>query len=111
MKDGEAREHMDGEKSVNRSCKRWLFAVLAAGGLSTTHVGAQPDDGPYRIDRSVIAGGGGSLGGGTFQLHGTLGQSASGTLSTSVYGFHGGFWARVGGDAPADRIFTNGFDP
>ena len=96
---------------MNRFCRRRLIATLAFASVFAAHVGAQSGGGPYRIESSVVAGGGGSLSGGQFQLRGTLGQAATTTLSASGYRFYAGFWPPVAGNAPTDLIFANGFDP
>ncbi|MGA9421432.1 MAG: hypothetical protein WBW61_03660 [Rhodanobacteraceae bacterium] len=83
------------------------FALIGAFAGS---VSAQPGGGPYGIDRSVVASGGGLLAGGTFVLRGTVGQSASTILSGSDYRFYGGFWEPMESEVPTDGIFANGFD-
>ena len=70
---------------------------------------AQSSGGPYRIDASVIAGGGASLGGSTFRLSGTVGQTASARLAAGSFRLYSGFWAPIG--PQSDVIFANGFDP
>ena len=95
---------------MNRLGKRLSIFALAVASVCAFPVGAQSSGGPYRIERSVIAGGGASLGGGAFELRGTAGQSVASTLSASGYRFHGGFWSLDPGAAP-DLIFANGFDP
>ena len=99
------------EGRMNRPCKRWLIAALVASGVCAAHVGAQSSGGPYRIEPSVIAGGGGTLGGGAFELRGTFGQGATTTLTASGYRLYDGFWAPAAGSASIDLIFANGFDP
>jgi len=92
------------------STQRLIFSALAVLGVFAAHAGAQSSGGPYRVDPSVIAGGGASLGGGAFQLQGTLGQSATATLSATTYRFYGGFWAPAASGPMPDLIFANGFD-
>jgi hypothetical protein len=54
---------------------------------------APASDTPGPIDRSVIAGGGGSSSGGSFNLDGTVGEvSASNTQSQGQFSLKGGFW-------------------
>jgi len=49
--------------------------------------------GSYEITQSVISNGGGTSGGGTFSLTGTIAQPLAGTNSTAgQYGVRGGFW-------------------
>jgi hypothetical protein len=82
----------------------WVTALLpifaCAFGAS-----AQSSGGPYRIAPAAIANGGGTLGGGAFQLSGTFGQAQTSTLSAPGYRFYGGLWAPT-----SDVIFANGFD-
>src|SRR5262245_28666931 len=47
------------------------------------------------IDRHVIAGGGVASTGGTFSLHGTIGEPAVGGASFAPYALTAGFWAGV----------------
>lgn len=75
------------------------------------HVGVRAGEGAYRIERSVVTGGGGMLAGDTFRLSGTIGQSATAQMSAADFGLHGGFWPLADADAPTDSIFANGFDP
>lgn len=50
--------------------------------------------GTFLIEKSVIAGGGGSAAGGTFLLDGTIGQSLAGTSSSGgMFSVGSGFWA------------------
>ena len=77
-----------------------LIAVYVPG------AGAQSSGGPYRIAPAMVANGGGTLGGGAFQLSGTLGQAQVSTSAASGYRLYSGFWAPT-----SDVIFANGFDP
>jgi hypothetical protein len=84
------------------------FAFAALGAFSTP-VPAQSGGGTYLIAPATIAGGGATLGGGSFQLSGTIGQPATAQLSAGVYRLYDGFWAPT---SPLnDLIFANGFDP
>ena len=82
------------------------FAALC---LLPAHAPAQSGGGPYRIDASVIAGGGASLSGSTFRLSGTVGQIATARLTAGSFRLDSGFWAPAG--PQSDEIFANGFDP
>jgi hypothetical protein len=62
----------------------------------------------YRLDRSVIAGGAGTLQGGPFALHGTVAQPVVGREAAGPYSVGSGFW--TGANAPDDRVFANGFE-
>ena len=55
---------------MNRVGKRQLMFALALASVCAVAVGAQSSGGPYRIERSVIAGGGASLGSDAFELRG-----------------------------------------
>jgi hypothetical protein len=79
-------------------------AVLLALGLHAITAAAQSSGGPYRVDSAVIAAGGGTLGGGGFQLRGSFGQPLVGAATAAGYHLDGGF---VGVD---DRVFHNGFE-
>ena len=94
---------------MNRLCGR-LVSTLGIVSVFAAHIGAQSGGGPYRVESSVVAGGG-PTSGGAFQLRGTFGQAATAILSASGYRFYGGFWPHVMGSAPTDLIFANGFDP
>ncbi|MBN4082625.1 hypothetical protein JYS44_00145 [Phycisphaeraceae bacterium AH-315-B13] len=49
---------------------------------------------PFAIEKSVIAGGGGSSAGGSFSLSGTIGQHDAGSPMTGgSFSLTGGFWA------------------
>ena len=49
---------------------------------------------PFAIEKSVIAGGGGTSTGGSFALSGTFGQhDASGPMTGGMFELTGGFWA------------------
>ncbi|HET7161830.1 MAG TPA: hypothetical protein VFI32_04085 [Rhodanobacteraceae bacterium] len=82
----------------------YAIALLVCGAIAIS-ASAQSSGGPYRIERSAIAGGGATLAGGAYRLSGTFGQAQSATLSASNCRFYNGFWAPV-----SDGIFANGFD-
>jgi hypothetical protein len=92
--------------------KRLHLIVLtcAFAALGSAHAPAQSSGGTYRIDASVIAGGGASLSGSTFRLSGTVGQPATARLGAGSFLLYSGFWAPAAG-SPSDEIFANGFDP
>jgi hypothetical protein len=52
-------------------------------------------EGGLRIDRSVIASGGGTSLGGNYVVRGTIGQPAIGSISGGDYSLEGGFWSAV----------------
>ena len=80
--------------------------ALAIAGVFATHAGAQSSGGAYRVDRVVVAGGGGTTGAAPYELLGTFGQSATTTLSAAGYRLDGGFWAA----GLADPLFVDGFE-
>lgn len=94
----------------------WRVAALvifnAFAGVSTM---SQSSGGPFVIEQSVIATGGGQSSGGPFTIGGTNGQSIAGTLSTgSQFTLYGGFWnaAPLGTTAAlvpvGGRVITSG---
>ncbi len=65
--------------------------------------------GTFLIEKSVIAGGGGSTAGGTFALDGTIGQSLAGTNSSGgVFSVDSGFWASLAAPATISGTVTYG---
>jgi hypothetical protein len=87
-----------------------LIALACAfAALGSAHAPAQSSGGPYRIDASVIAGGGASLSGSTFRLSGTVGQPATTRLVAGSFRLYSGFWAPA--EPESDEIFADGFDP
>lgn len=57
--------------------------------------------GPYGLTWSVIAGGGGTMSGGTFSVIGTIGQPEAGTIASGgTYGLSGGVWGGPGAASP-----------
>jgi len=89
-----------------RRARAIAFTTLAAFSLSAF---AQMRGGPYVVGASVIAGGGATLSGGSFQLSGTLGQPATAEIAAASYRVYDGFWGpRI---PSSDDIFRNGFDP
>jgi hypothetical protein len=85
------------------------IALTCFGGLRSAAADAS-EGGPYRLDPTVIANGGGSTDGGDYALDATLGQIATRTLVAAPYALHGGFWAAAPGTLVGDAIFANGFD-
>jgi hypothetical protein len=69
--------------------KKW---ILLFGWLVPAWCQAQS----YSITGSVIAGGGGTSSNGTYQVTGTIGQPAAGTVMTGgSYSLTGGFWSSI----------------
>ena len=58
----------------------WVL-VLATLGVLATSVRAQSSGGPYRFDKSVIAGGGGVANGGNYRFASTPGQATTARIS------------------------------
>ncbi|MDR3385754.1 MAG: hypothetical protein P4L92_01775 [Rudaea sp.] len=91
---------------MKRSLASALFAgltVLASAQVVDPAL-AQSSGGPYGMDSVVITAGGGTLGGGAFQLRGSFGQATTSTLSSSGYRIYDGLWG------PDDDIFHNSFE-
>lgn len=64
----------------------------------------------YSIGWFTLDGGGGTSGGGSYSLSGTVGQPDAGTLTGGNYTLAGGFWGGVGAQAlarPQLRIAVN----
>lgn len=89
--------------------RRTMAAVLILGATFVAQVSAQSSGGQYRIDPVVIAGGGGPIAGGNYQITGTFGQPATATSAGGSYALFDGFWSPVGGVA-GDFVFANSFE-
>jgi hypothetical protein len=103
-------QHSKRKEAMERFAKSCVAALFGVASVFAAHAAAQSSGGSFRIERSVIAGGGGLLGGGAFQLSGTVGQNATTHLSGSRFGFDAGFWPGPA-DSPTDSIFANSFEP
>lgn len=86
-----------------------VVSALMVGSAFTMPASAQSSGGQYTIKSVVIAGGGGSIAGGAYQITSTMGQAATSVLSGSSYVMFDGFWSPVGGGL-GDIIFINGFE-
>jgi hypothetical protein len=75
---------------MNNSNLFVLLMVLSCL-VGSTAMRAQ-SGGPYTLDQSVTAGGGGGSSGGSFALQGTIGQGVVGAMSAGNYTQAGGFW-------------------
>lgn len=72
--------------------KKQIAAILILAAFSAAAAHSQ-SNGEYQIESSVIAGGGGTSSGNEYQLTGTIGQTAAGTISSGgTYRVFGGFW-------------------
>ena len=81
---------------------RTAGGVIAGCLLALTPLHAQ-----YAIDRSTIAGGGGTSTGGVYSVSGTIGQpDASGALSGGQYSVVGGFWSFIAVPTPGAPLLT-----
>lgn len=70
------------------------LTVALAIALSMIGVAHSQSGGQYTIEKSVIAGGGGTSTGGTFSIQGTIGQAVAGGPSTkSPFSLQSGFWS------------------
>jgi hypothetical protein len=86
-----------------------MVVALIPGVAFVMQASAQSSGGQYGIDPVVVAGGGGPITGGNYQITSTLGQAATSALSGASYVIVDGFWAPVGGTL-VDIIFANGFE-
>jgi sugar lactone lactonase YvrE len=88
--------------------------VFASKGLNgPSFIVLQPQ--PYRVDRFVVAGGGGTSSNSEWILSGTAGQSDAGIMAGQfmngeLVGIEGGFWAGPGGSLPvvSTNLLVNG---
>jgi hypothetical protein len=94
---------------VNQACTTMAVAALILGATFVAHVRAQSSGGQYDIDPFVIAGGGGSIAAGHYQISSTLGQAAGTTLAGGSYVVFNGYWSPIGG-VSGDFVFANGFE-
>lgn len=94
---------------MNRVSRKVAIAALILGAAYAVAGSAQSSGGQYRIDRVVIAGGGGPIAAGSYQITSTLGQPATSTLSGASFVIVDGFWAPIG-SLLGDSIFANGFE-
>jgi hypothetical protein len=62
-----------------------LLVALTLSAVATAHADS-------RLQRYVIAGGGGESSAGNFRVHGTIGQPAVALLSGGNFSLRGGFW-------------------
>lgn len=82
-----------------------VLTVLLAGVFSMMTL--SQSGGTFVIQKSVIAGGGGSASGGVFTLDSTIGQPFAGTSSSGgTFGLTSGFWG--GAAAPAANVTISG---
>ena len=82
-----------------------VLTVLLAGVFSIMTL--SQSGGTFVIQKSVIAGGGGSAAGGAFTLDGTIGESFAGTSSSGgTFGLTSGFWG--GTASPAANVTISG---
>ena len=82
-----------------------LASMAAITAMSSdTRAGTPPI---YSINFHTISAGGGALRGNCFRLSGTVGQTAPGYSSGSIYSLIAGFWAPP--IQASDEIFFNGF--
>ena len=60
----------------------------------------------FSIDHFVIAGGGGSSTGGTYAVHGTIGQPDAGAMSGGTYSLVGDLWGAFAVQAPGAPLLS-----
>jgi len=95
---------------MQRIPKRLLAFALATTGAFATQTGAQSSGGAYRIDPIVVAGGGGTVGGGAYELRHTFGQHVTSTLTGADFRLNGGFWGPVSSTVLPTDLFADGFE-
>ncbi len=93
---------------MNHVISKSVTLVLALSGTFTMSQNAQAS-GRYVLQKSVIAGGGGPVSGGTYQLTGTIGQGTIAVRAAGQYVLFDGFWGPVG-SVDFDLIFADGFE-
>lgn len=95
------------------ACCLGAAADLATAGSPVVKASGSPQasaqEGDYALKPTLIAGGGGTMRGGLFELRGSVGQAAAATLGGADYRLQGGFWGAIGATRQ-DLIFKNGFD-
>jgi len=77
--------------------KQMFLVLLLLGMVILLLVGvvfASTEDG-FDLNRNVLAGGGGKMSGGSFEISGTVGQNVIGTSSTSGFTVNQGFWYQL----------------
>lgn len=62
----------------------------------------------YRIDRYVIASGGGHAESQIYQVESTIGQPITGAAASENYTMEGGFWVGLGGPSTDDCVYAPG---
>ena len=91
---------------MRRTNVRIVLPFLAAALLATS-VGAQVDD--YKIERYVIANGGGNSASAGTEVTGTSGQQAAGTRMTGGnFVLDSGFWSPTAAAATASSVAVSG---
>ncbi len=81
----------------------FLLSLTLFGSLLAPAFFAQ-SGGNFTIERSVVAGGGGTISGGNFTSDGTIGQPVAGTTSVSGnFSVENGFWAGISQNSPNSR--------
>ena len=84
-----------------------VLAVLLVGVFSMLTL--SQSGGTFVIEKSVIAGGGGTAAGGIFSLDGTIGESFAGTSSSGgVFSVNSGFWASLAAPTTISGTITYG---
>ncbi len=82
--------------------KAWPFPQLQSRGVALILLVGTSASGQYSIDWFTVDGGGGTTGGGLYEISGTIGQPDAGSFAAGDYVIEGGFWSGVA-EAPAPR--------
>src|SRR5438046_1135904 len=92
-------------RMVPRAVITLLFAVMVLAVFVPT-VLMQQSGGPYVLNPSVIAGGGGTSSNGSTRIDGTVGQGILGTSTGGNFTLNAGFWQSA--QAPAGTFNVSG---
>lgn len=95
---------------AKRQCLHGLCGLLIVLAATTVHANEN-----LRIDRGLVASGGGSSEGGEFHVQGSIGQFDAEPLQPSsggAFSVTGGFWAGLSSAPapPGSELFEDGFE-
>jgi hypothetical protein len=82
-------------------------AIVLSGTCALSDNGCA--SGPFTLQHAVVAGGGSSVSGGTYQLTDTIAQSTIAVRVAGQYVLFDGFWGPFG-TFDVDLIFADGFE-
>lgn len=94
-----------------RSVGEWRTLLHLVLGVSISlGAGAALAMSQYSIERSVVAGGGGTSSAAGYVLNGTIAQSVAGSSAEGAQRAWSGFWRPGTPSSTGDAIFSNGFE-